>query len=200
MTLCLTSERDSLSRNKELKILVAEHTTPGHSFRVITIGISSDTTHMPVFCFSAVVVTVKRELEGRFVLSHFLRSNTVACAKAEYHGGEGSVKQRDTTHGGQEVRRQRRTWTTWFLAHTSRCVFQCLSYFIPQRINAKDSLACKGTCQRPASPHQLLSVTFLQVYKDQECLLMTADICMSKHPGNRQAGTCTTIQCPLDQS
>lgn len=50
MTLCLTSERDSLSRNKELKILVAEHTTPRHYFRVITIGISSDTTHMPVFC------------------------------------------------------------------------------------------------------------------------------------------------------
>lgn len=94
---------------------------------------------------------MRRELEGRFVLAHFLRLNTVACAKAEYYGGEGSVEQRDTTHGGQEVQRQRRTWTTWFLAHTSRCVFQCLSYFIPQIIDAKDSLACKETCQRPAS-------------------------------------------------
>ena len=27
-----------------------EHTTPGHYFRVITIGISSNTTHMAVFC------------------------------------------------------------------------------------------------------------------------------------------------------
>lgn len=50
MTLCLTSERDSLSRNKELKILVTEYTTPVHYFRAITIGISSDTTHMAVFC------------------------------------------------------------------------------------------------------------------------------------------------------
>lgn len=37
---------------------------------------------------------MRRELEERFVLAHFLRSNTEACAKAEYHGGEGAVEQR----------------------------------------------------------------------------------------------------------
>lgn len=49
------------------------------------------------------VVTVRRDLEERFVLAHFLRLNTVACAKAEYQGGEGAVEQRDTIHSSQEV-------------------------------------------------------------------------------------------------
>ena len=85
--------------------------------------------------------------------------------------------------------------------HTLAGVFfsVCLTLF-PKELTLRTALPAKGPVKDQHQPHQLLSVTFLQIYEDQERLLMTADICMSKHPGTGQAGKCTTIQCPLDQS
>lgn len=143
---------------------------------------------------------MRKELEEKFVLAHFLRSNTVACAKAEYHG-ERVPWSRETQpmatrkYGDREGLGLHGSW------HTLAGVFfsVCFTLF-PKELTAKDSLAAKEPVKDQYQPHHLLSITFLQVYKDQECLLMTADTRMSKHPGNRQAEKCTAIQCPLDQS
>lgn len=95
----------------------------------------------------------------------------MACDGAEYHGGGNTVQQRCLPHGSQEV--QRWAWTSQHVAWTNKCVFHCLTT-LPKELTSRAALSVtgKGNCQEDSYlSHHLQSVTFLQVYKGQECLL-----------------------------
>lgn len=95
----------------------------------------------------------------------------MACDGAEYHGGGDTVQQKCPPHGSQEV--QRWAWTSQHVAWPNKCVFHCLTT-LPKELTSRAALPVtgKGNCQEDSYlSHHLLSVTFLQVYKGQECLL-----------------------------
>lgn len=93
---------------------------------------------------------VRRELEEKFVLAPLSEvENTVTCAKAEYHG-ERALWSRETQpmvarkYGDREGLGLHGSW------HTLAGVFFSV-YFTLFLKELRNSLACKGTGQRPVS-------------------------------------------------